>query len=246
MCSGFLLKKSDGPLGQFQKRWFELNKSTLNYYRNQNVPNKKQLPMGSINLLGTKIDGESGISKLKINVITKDRKYELLAETVSEFEKWVKELTKAKSITNIGSSAGSPGTPVTGRRRNNIVRLEKKQNASKLVTLDDFDVIKTLGRGQFGKVIKIRQKDNGKIFAMKVIDKSIVLSDNIVESTNNEQLILKTINHPFIVRLHYAFQTKDKLCLILDFLSGGELFFHLQRVMCHFGLRFNYCAGGKL
>jgi serine/threonine protein kinase len=64
---------------------------------------------------------------------------------------------------------------------------------------------------------------------MKSIKKALVTEANFVESTKNENIILRTISHPFIAKLHFAFQTDDKLFLVLDFLSGGELFFHLQQ-----------------
>ena len=60
-----------------------------------------------------------------------------------------------------------------------------------------------------GKVTLVRKKDNSKIFAMKVLSKNNIVASKQVEHTNTERRILSVISHPFIVTLHYAFQTKD-------------------------------------
>jgi len=69
----------------------------------------------------------------------------------------------------------------------------------------------------------------------------------VVTHTKDEKSILQKISHPFIVQLHFAFQTKDKLYMILDFVNGGELFHHLKKEgkfdeVCHIihDLLYNY------
>jgi len=74
----------------------------------------------------------------------------------------------------------------------------------------------------------VRKKDNGEIFAMKVLKKEAIIARNQVQHTKTERNILQVIDHPNIVKLHFAFQSEGKLYLILDLLSGGELFFHLK------------------
>lgn len=80
-------------------------------------------------------------------------------------------------------------------------------------------------------VRKINGIDEGKLYAMKVLKKSFVISKRkTLEHTHTERQVLETIrNKPFFVCLHYAFQTATKLCLILDYASGGELFTHLYQ-----------------
>jgi len=77
--------------------------------------------------------------------------------------------------------------------------------------------------------MQVRKKDTGKIYAMKVLDKKHILENNEVEHTLAEKNILQQIRHPFLMNLHYSFQTDDKLYFILDYVNGGEMFFHLQR-----------------
>ncbi|CAD6186214.1 unnamed protein product [Caenorhabditis auriculariae] len=93
-----------------------------------------------------------------------------------------------------------------------------------------FELLKVLGQGSFGKVFlvrKIRGRDAGHVYAMKVLKKATLkVRDRL--RTKMERNILAHISHPFIVKLHYAFQTEGKLYLILDFLRGGDLFTRLS------------------
>ena len=62
------------------------------------------------------------------------------------------------------------------------------------------------------------------MYALKVLNNEGLLHSNQVQSTKAERRVLEVVNHPFIVKLHFAFQTDDKLCLVMDFINGGELF----------------------
>jgi len=97
------------------------------------------------------------------------------------------------------------------------------------VALEDFDILKVIGRGSFGKVLQVRKKDNKKIYAMKVLNKKSIIEKAEVDHTKAEQSILQKLCHPFLVNLNYSFQTNDKLYFIMDYINGGELFFHLQK-----------------
>uniref|UniRef100_A0A8C9TPN5 Ribosomal protein S6 kinase n=1 Tax=Scleropages formosus TaxID=113540 RepID=A0A8C9TPN5_SCLFO len=94
-----------------------------------------------------------------------------------------------------------------------------------------FELRKVLGQGSFGKVFlvkKITGPDAGQLYAMKVLKKATLKVRDRVR-TKMERDILVEVNHPFIVKLHYAFQTEGKLYLILDFLRGGDLFTRLSK-----------------
>lgn len=101
------------------------------------------------------------------------------------------------------------------------------------VGTQDFQLLKVLGKGGYGKVFQVRKvtgKNKGEIFAMKVLKKAtIVSSPKDTQHTKAERNILEAIKSPFIVDLIYAFQTGGKLYLILEYLNGGELFMHLER-----------------
>jgi len=97
------------------------------------------------------------------------------------------------------------------------------------VTVESFDMLKVLGRGVSGKVMLAKKKDTGKLYAMKIMKKSSIIKTNQVEHISGERKILEALQHPFLMTLRYAFQTKDKLYFVLDYFPGGELFFHLKR-----------------
>merc|ERR1719408_1067569 len=96
--------------------------------------------------------------------------------------------------------------------------------------LDDFELCKVLGKGSYGKVMLVKHKNAGnQLFAMKMLRKDHVVKRNQVEHTRSERNVLESVNHPFIVSLHYAFQTPKKLYVVLEYCAGGELFFHLSQ-----------------
>jgi serine/threonine protein kinase len=101
--------------------------------------------------------------------------------------------------------------------------------------VEDFDLLKVIGKGAFGKVMLVRKKvpdgscNPNAIYAMKVLKKASVFAKNQVEHTKSERRILRDIDHPFVVRLRYAFQNEDKLYLVMDYYNGGSLFFHLRK-----------------
>jgi len=94
--------------------------------------------------------------------------------------------------------------------------------------LDDFILVKTVGKGSFGKVVMVRKKDDSKIYAMKILKKEMVLKRKQYEHTLAERRILENIDHPFIVSLRFAFQTEHKLYMVFDFFNGGELYHYLS------------------
>ena len=97
------------------------------------------------------------------------------------------------------------------------------------VAAESFELLSTLGKGSFGKVLLVRKKDTGGIFAMKILQKRKVVARNQVEHTKAERSVLERMRHiPFIVHVHWAFQTPENLFLVLDYVPGGELFFHLK------------------
>lgn len=85
-----------------------------------------------------------------------------------------------------------------------------------------------VGRGSFGKVMQVMKKDTNKVYAMKVMRKSVLVEKDQVNHTKAERNILEKARHPFLVGLQYAFQTKEKLYLVMDYVNGGELFYHLR------------------
>lgn len=98
------------------------------------------------------------------------------------------------------------------------------------LTINDFSIIKVIGKGSYGKVLLVKKNDEDSIYAMKVLKKKAMIKKNQVEHIKAERKIMELIDFPFIIKLKYAFQNPSKLYLVMDYCPGGELFFHIQRV----------------
>lgn len=112
-----------------------------------------------------------------------------------------------------------------GEQHREVVNL----NPDKKVSMEDFELLKVLGRGAFGKVVLCKEKESSALYAMKILKKTMVCDKNEVEHTLTENRVLRTIRHPFIVGLKYSFTTDDRLCFVTEYVSGGELFVHLRK-----------------
>ncbi|KAJ3235151.1 Ribosomal protein S6 kinase beta-1 [Chytriomyces hyalinus] len=128
-----------------------------------------------------------------------------------------------------GETSNSNGVETKAIPIANAVSLDAA-NSFKKVGPDDFERLRVIGQGGYGKVFLVRQRDTRTIYAMKVLRKAtLIIHTKTVEHTKNERTILSKLEHPFIVKLHYAFQSPEKLYLILQYAPGGELFSHLAQ-----------------
>jgi serine/threonine protein kinase len=109
------------------------------------------------------------------------------------------------------------------------IQLDKELKPNK-ITIEDFLLLKLIGKGSYGKVYLVKKKEDEKIYAMKILKKKEMMLRHQVLHIKTEKRILETIKHPFIINLECAFHNKQKLYLITEFIPGGELFFHLSRV----------------
>ncbi|MEE6475714.1 hypothetical protein FKM82_010844 [Ascaphus truei] len=107
----------------------------------------------------------------------------------------------------------------------------------------NFHFLKVIGKGSFGKVLLARNKADEHFYAVKVLQKKAILKKKEEKHIMSERnVLLKNVKHPFLVGLHYSFQTADKLYFILDYINGGELFYHLQRERCFLEPRARFYA----
>ena len=122
--------------------------------------------------------------------------------------------------------------PNKPRRRCDDLKATVEENFSteSAPTVSDFKVIRVIGKGSFGKVFLVRQRNTKMIYAMKVLKKDNIVKRNQVEHTKTEWSVLGYVRHPFVVGLRSAFQTAEKLYFVLDYCAGGELFCHLQKL----------------
>ncbi|MCJ1235211.1 hypothetical protein MMC14_003178 [Varicellaria rhodocarpa] len=114
----------------------------------------------------------------------------------------------------------------TGSIKIGVKFVENRQNTHKI---EDFELLKVVGKGSFGKVMQVMKRDTHRIYALKTLRKAHIISRSEVAHTLAERSVLAQINNPFIVPLKFSFQSPEKLYLVLAFVNGGELFHHLQR-----------------
>lgn len=96
--------------------------------------------------------------------------------------------------------------------------------------MEDFRLLKIVGKGTFGKVFMCEHIPTQKVYAMKCIRKDVVLENDSIQSLKLEKEILYNIVHPFIVGMDYVFQNAQRIFFIMDFIEGGELFRHLVKI----------------
>jgi serine/threonine protein kinase len=88
----------------------------------------------------------------------------------------------------------------------------------------DFEFLKVIGKGSFGKVYSARHKTEDIIYAVKVLNKKMIIKRNEKNHIMSERnVLLKNLNHPFLVGLYYSFQSREKLYFVLDYVNGGEV-----------------------
>ena len=112
------------------------------------------------------------------------------------------------------------------------LRISFQKTEKKHYGPEDFQILKLIGKGTFGQVFQVRKKDTGQIYAMKVLSKKVIVQKKEIAHTIGERNILvrtATTESPFIVGLKFSFQTPTDLYLVTDYMSGGELFWHLQK-----------------
>ena len=97
------------------------------------------------------------------------------------------------------------------------------------VSKHSFEYIQIIGRGGFGKVWKVLLKKNKKIYAMKEMSKAKIIDRRSERSVKSERELLSKMEHSFIINMHYSFQDLDNLYLVMDYLEGGDLRYHLCR-----------------
>ncbi|XP_045537352.1 atypical protein kinase C [Papilio machaon] len=97
-------------------------------------------------------------------------------------------------------------------------------------SLEDFELIRVIGRGSYAKVLMVELKRTKRVYAMKVIKKALVTDDEDIDWVQTEKHVFETAsNHPFLVGLHSCFQTPSRLFFVIEFVRGGDLMFHMQR-----------------
>ena len=98
-----------------------------------------------------------------------------------------------------------------------------------IVSRNNFEFLYVIGKGGFGKVWKVEHKQTKQPYALKEMSKLKIIDKKSIKSIKSELELLSNMESPYIVNMHYAFQDRENLYLVMDYLSGGDLRFHISR-----------------
>jgi hypothetical protein len=242
--SGWLTKQGH-IFRTWKKRWFVLEEQLLKYYKAADESTSTVDPAnvgdsdmkGCISIQSCKVTAlapaDAGGKSFCFQLTPISGKIFLICATDDESrEAWMQAI-KANAEPRQGDATPPPegvgGDPEPQPEEvGNIIGKET-------VTLADFELLKVIGRGTYGKVMQVRRRDTGEILAMKVLKKENIFARNDpkdLQHTISERNVLALVNneaHPFILGLRYAFHTPAKLYYVLNLCNGGDLYYLLSR-----------------
>ncbi|KAJ4807590.1 phototropin 2 [Rhynchospora pubera] len=183
--------------------------------------------------IGVQLDGTEHVEPLH-NAIPEDTAKEgakLVKETADNVNQAVKELPDANMTPeDLWANHSKTVLPKPHKRSNPSWRaIEKILESGEEISLKHFRPVKPLGSGDTGSVHLVELIETAQLFAMKAMDKNVMLNRNKVHRATAERQILDLLDHPFLPTLYASFQTKTHICLITDYCPGGELFMLLDR-----------------
>lgn len=120
-------------------------------------------------------------------------------------------------------------TPSTTPQSHQTAMLQQTRQTKGKYSLADFEILRTLGTGSFGRVHLVQSRHNQRFYAVKVLKKAQVVKMKQVEHTNDERKMLGEVKHPFLITLWGTFQDPRNLYMVMDFVEGGELFSLLRK-----------------
>lgn len=183
---------------------------------------------------GIKVDdlALSSGDALELGVWTPDEEYENTLRIRDEYIRMMEE--QAMQGVEREHDSSSEASEASDSSRSPISAAQPDSWMNRLPTLEDMEVLNTLGTGTFGRVLLVRRKGanpdcQSSYYAIKVLNKSQIVRLKQVEHINSEREILSMVSHPFIVNLFCTYQDSLNCYMLMEFVVGGEIFSHLRR-----------------
>nr|AML78116.1 putative LOV domain-containing protein [Eriospermum lanceifolium] len=183
--------------------------------------------------IGVQLDGSDHVEPLRnrLSEKTEMQSTKIVKTTAENVDEAVRELPDANlRPEDLWAIHSQPVYPRPHKKSNSSwLAIEKITRQGELISLKHFRPIRPLGCGDTGSVHLVELQGTGELFAMKAMDKSVMLNRNKVHRACIEREIYSLLDHPFLPTLYTSFQTTTHVCLITDFCPGGELFALLDR-----------------
>ncbi|KAH1150733.1 hypothetical protein AAZX31_16G089300 [Glycine max] len=183
--------------------------------------------------IGVQLDGSDHVEPLKnrLSETTEQQSAKLVKATAENVDEAVRELPDANlRPEDLWAIHSQPVFPRPHKKENpSWIAIQKVAARGEKIGLQHFVPIRPLGCGDTGSVHLVELKGTGELYAMKAMEKSVMLNRNKVHRSCIEREIISLLDHPFLPTLYTSFQTPTHVCLITDFFPGGELFALLDK-----------------
>ncbi|CAL8127168.1 unnamed protein product, partial [Orchesella dallaii] len=136
---------------------------------------------------------------------------------------------KSPTTKKLVKSATSSALLSTRHLQRNESVSSVSSDASNDMTLDELEIIKTIGTGTFGRVVLVYDQVRSEYGALKILQLHDVIRLKQVDHVKNEKNILKAVKHPFIVNMKWHYKDEYNIYMLFDYVCGGELFSYLRR-----------------
>uniref|UniRef100_H2Z688 non-specific serine/threonine protein kinase n=1 Tax=Ciona savignyi TaxID=51511 RepID=H2Z688_CIOSA len=236
---GWLHKRGE-YIRNWRRRYFVLKTDgSFLGYKEKPIPDNHQEPLNNFSVLKSQLMRKEHQRENAFVFIVRCLQWTTIIErtftatSYQDREEWMKaiegvsdQLQHSPEEKNVAEDE----THKSGDHKVNEFLQPAKSNKVKGCTLTDFEFLEVLGKGTFGKVILVKEKKTDELYAMKILKKEVIVAKDEVTHTLTENRVLQQTKHPFFnVSLKYSFQTTDYLCFVMEYVNGGEIFFHLSR-----------------
>nr|AHZ63879.1 phototropin [Isoetes tegetiformans] len=183
--------------------------------------------------IGVQLDGSDNVEPVmnRLSERSENQGAKLVRATARNVDEAIRELPDPNlTPDDIWAKHSKIVVPKPHKRNNDSwAAIREVRNSGEKLGLKHFRPVKHLGYGDTGSVHLVELEDTGHYFAMKAMDKSVMVNRNKVHRACVEREILAMLDHPFLPTLYASFQTKTHICLITDFCAAGELFLLLDK-----------------